>query len=158
MPIPSDYTIEIADVLSAEQLEVINGSLRIYNQTANPELWAKFDNPRHDPKPLQVIVRFEANEIVGGLLATTSMSWLKVDIMSVREGRRRQGIGALMLNAAEAEARLRGCKYAFLDTMDFQAPDFYRACGYVVAGSIADWDSHGHTKFYFTKQLAPQRF
>lgn len=153
MTASSDYSTEIVDELSAEQLEVINGSLRVYNQTANPELWAKFDDPSHDPKPLQVAARDDANEIVGGLLATTSMSWLKVDIMSVREGHRRQGIGVSMLNAAEAEALLRGCKYGFLDTMGYQAPDFYRACGYDVAGSIPDWDSHGHTKFFFTKQL-----
>ena len=154
MTVSSDFSTEIVDDLPAEQLEVINSYLRIHNQTANPELWAKFDDPRHDPKPLHVVARDDTNEIVGGLIAATCMSWLKVEIMAVREGHRRQGIGALILNAAEAEARLRGCKYAFLDTMDYQAPDFYRTCGYEVMGSISDWDSHGHTKFYFTKQLS----
>ena len=127
--------------------------LRDYNHAANPELWAKFDDPSHDPKPLHIVARNDTGELVGGLFAATSMSWLKVDIMAVREDHRRRGVGALMLHAAEAEARRRGCKYCFLDTMDYQAPEFYRRCGYDVVGSIADWDSHNHTKFYFTKQL-----
>ena len=90
--------------------------------------------------------------MVGGLLATTSMSRLKIRIMAVREDHRRQGLGTLLLGTAEAEARRRGCKYGFLDTMGYQSPEFYRQHGYQVVGAIPDWDSHGHTKFYFTKQ------
>ena len=63
------------------------------------------------------------------------MSRLKIRIMAVREDHCR-----------------RGCKYGFLDTMGYQSPEFYRQHGYQVVGAIPDWDSHGHTKFYFTKQ------
>lgn len=147
------FSTTIADELPVEQVEIINSFLRNHNQKANPELWAKFDDPSNDPKPLQIVSRNDTNELVGGLFATTSMAWLKVEIMAVRDDHRRQGLGALMLNAAEVEARRRGCRYGFLDTMDYQAPEFYRKCGYDVVGSIADWDSHNHTKFYFTKEL-----
>lgn len=153
MAVSSDFSTDCVLELPAEQVEIINSFLRNHNQAANPELWAKFDDPSHDPKSLHIVTRNGADELVGGLFATTSMSWLKVEIMAVHEDHRLVGIGALMLNAAETEARRRGCKYCFLDTMDYQAPEFYRRCGYHVVGSIADWDSHDHTKFYFTKDL-----
>ena len=51
------------------------------------------------------------------------------------------------------QATARGCKYAYVDTMDYQAPDFYRAHGFAIVGEIPDWDSHGHKKFYLSKCL-----
>ena len=147
------FSAEIIDEPPAEKVEVINSLLRSHNLSANPDWWAKLDDPKHKSKPLHVVVHNGANEVVGGLLAETSMSWLKIEIMAVREDHRRQGLGTLMLEAAEREARRRGCKYGFTDTMDYQAPEFYQRNGYKVAGTIPDWDSHDHTKFYFTKQL-----
>ena len=67
---------------------------------------------------------------------------------------RRQGIGRQILLAAEREAIERGCQYAFLDTMQFQAPAFYEKLGYSQAGVIPDWDSHGHAKYYFVKAIS----
>ena len=150
---PLNFSTEVVENLLAEQVEIINNILRVYNRTSNSELWAKFDDPSYDPMPLNIVAFNATKELVGGLLATTSMSWLKIDIMAVREDDRHQGVGTSMLKVAEAEARRRDCKYSFIDTMDYQSPEFYRKCGYDVAGTIADWDSHGHTKYYFTKTL-----
>jgi ribosomal protein S18 acetylase RimI-like enzyme len=58
------------------------------------------------------------------------------------------------MELAEREAVARGCRHAFLDTMDYQAPDFYQKLGYQIAGKLDDWDSHGHAQFLFTKQLS----
>jgi hypothetical protein len=35
---------------------------------------------------------------------------------------RMQGVGRSIVETAEAEAVRRGCRYAYLDTMDYQAP------------------------------------
>jgi GNAT superfamily N-acetyltransferase len=91
--------------------------------------------------------------IAGGLVAETQFAWLKISIMAVREDTRDQGIGSALLLAAEAEAQQRGCRYAFVDTMDYQAPAFYERLGYRIVGQIPDWDSHGHAKIYLTKTL-----
>ena len=40
-----------------------------------------------------------------------------------------------------------------LDTMEHQAPAFYRAHGFTLAGQIPDWDSNGHSKCYLFKPL-----
>tara|TARA_R110002049_G_scaffold47902_1_gene138403 strand:+ start:105030 stop:105479 length:450 start_codon:yes stop_codon:yes gene_type:complete len=148
-----NFSSRIVEAMTDDELATVQRYLREHNQTANPLWWSKFVDPQHDDRPLQIVALNARNECVGGLLATSSMKWLKVNIMAVRPDVRRSGVGSMLLSAAENEGKHRGCEYAFLDTMQFQAPDFYRKCGYQVAGSIPDWDSHGNTKFFFTKQL-----
>ena len=48
---------------------------------------------------------------------------------------------------------MRGCDRVFLDTMDYQGPQFYEACGYARRCELQDWDSHGHSKFIYVKEL-----
>lgn len=76
--------------------------------------------------------------------------------MAVRVEWRRHRVGGRLLDVAEEEARRRGCEYACVDTMSFQAPDFYIRHGYQIAERLPDWDSHGHEKLLLTKQLEIQ--
>ncbi|MEM9366320.1 MAG: GNAT family N-acetyltransferase [Planctomycetota bacterium] len=76
--------------------------------------------------------------------------------MAVGDEQRRRGIGRQLIHNAETEAISRGCCYAFVDTMSYQATDFYRKCGYQLCGEIPDWDSHGHTKHFFKKHLGTE--
>lgn len=105
--------------------------------------------------PIFLVVRDEHGEVCGGLEGSMSHSWLKIDIMAVEPSCRGQGVGTELVVRAEALALDKGCKYAFVDTMSYQAPGFYERLGYEVVGRIPDWDSHGHDKLYFTKTLAP---
>jgi ribosomal protein S18 acetylase RimI-like enzyme len=75
-------------------------------------------------------------------------------VVSVAADSRRRGLGVRLVALAESEAIRRGCKYSFADTMDYQAPEFYRKLKYNAAGRIEDWDSHGHAKFFFVKKLS----
>jgi ribosomal protein S18 acetylase RimI-like enzyme len=127
--------------------------LRVYNREQNPVFFAARDEPANAPRPIYIVLYDDAGEIAGGLIGQSQFAWLKIEIMSVRADLRRRGVGSELMRMAEEEGVRRGCKYAFLDTMSYQAPDFYRKRGYRVAGEIADWDSHGHTKFWFTKAL-----
>ncbi|MGI9242234.1 MAG: GNAT family N-acetyltransferase [Verrucomicrobiales bacterium] len=145
--------LEIIDTPTDEMREAVNAPLRLYNQTANPIFWQARERPENDSQPLNVFAFDDDRQVIGGLFGSTQFSWLKIDIMAVAECRRHEGIGRALLSRAEAAGLARGCKYAFTDTMDFQAPDFYRLAGYRVAGAIDDWDSHGHTKYFLTKDL-----
>jgi GNAT superfamily N-acetyltransferase len=91
--------------------------------------------------------------VLGGLFGSTRFSWLKITIMATRQDRRGEGIGRALLAQAEATAKERGCKYAYVDTMEYQAPVFYSQAGYRLAGTLDDWDSHGHKKFFLIKNL-----
>jgi hypothetical protein len=57
-----------------------------------------------------------------------------------------------MLNAAEQEARQRGCTAVALYTISFQAPGFYVRQGYHELGRI-ECDPPGHTRVSMAKRL-----
>ncbi len=90
---------------------------------------------------------------MGGLFAETQLAWLRIFIMAVAPEWRSRGVGAALLAEAERQAIARGCKYAYVDTMEYQAPHFYLARGFTTVGEIPDWDSRGHSKLYLSKRL-----
>jgi GNAT superfamily N-acetyltransferase len=66
------------------------------------------------------------------LLGGTYWGWLYVSILWIDEKYRKNGIGSKLLKDAETEALRRGCEYAHLDTMSFQALGFYKKKKYRV--------------------------
>jgi GNAT superfamily N-acetyltransferase len=101
------------------------------------------------------IVRDDAGAIRGGLLGGTYWGWLSVDILWLDESLRGQGWGTRLMALAEDEARQRGCHSAHLDTMDWQALDFYLKLGYSVWGQLDDLPT-GHTRYFLKKSLLSQ--
>ncbi len=154
MLIAKDLTYELLNTLSEDTRESIGELLRRHNYSHNSGFFTARDLEENSPKPLNVVVCDISGSVVGGLIAETQFLWLKVAIMAVAESARRHGIGRRLLEMAEKEAVTRGCKHSFLDTLDYQAPDFYLKLGYQVAGRLENWDSHGHTKYLFIKQLS----
>jgi GNAT superfamily N-acetyltransferase len=138
---------------SEEALEAIRRELRAYNRAANPAFFALRDAPENAPRPLHVVARDAGGAVVGGLLGETCLAWFDIDILSVREGDRRRGVGRRIMLAAETEAAARGCRWVSVDTMDYQAPGFYERLGYTAVGRFEDRDGHGHTKLFFTKRI-----
>ena len=102
--------------------------------------------------PLNLVEYDAEGNVIGGLLGGTYWGWLYVDILWVDERYRRQGIGSRLLLAAEAEAKIRGCHHVHLDTMSWQAPEFYRKHGYAVLGILPDIPS-GNQKYLLMKSL-----
>ncbi len=110
----------------------------------------KAESPQH--VPLWIFARDAAGKVQGGLLGQTYWSWCSVNTLAVAEPYRGQGIGSRLLGRAEAIARARGCIGIHLDTVSFQAPDFYRRLGYAEFGRIADFPP-GHTRIWLMKRL-----
>jgi GNAT superfamily N-acetyltransferase len=105
-----------------------------------------------DYYPLCIFLRDEAGAVQGGVLGASWGRWLHVEYLYVAESLRGQGYGTLLLEAAEAEARKHGCQGVFLDSFDFQAPEFYKQYGYRVFGQLHDFPP-GHTLYYLSKPL-----
>lgn len=144
---------EVADPSEDLKEAGVYFALRTHNQKESPEFWAARELPENEPQPVSLFAYDEAGQPVGGLLGTTEMSWLKLDLMSTHLEIRGQGVGRELLERAEKLARERACKYSFVDTMERQAAGFYRKFGYEVAGEVPDWDSHGHRKYFLVKTL-----
>jgi GNAT superfamily N-acetyltransferase len=145
--------IELIDDPKEDLQESVKSVLRHHNQSSNPVWWEKTDQPENDARPLNLFAFSPDGDVVGGLFATTRFLWLKIDIMTTRVDRRGSGIGRGLLAKAETVAMDRGCKYAYVETMEYQAPRFYSKAGYTTVGTLDDWDSHGHKKFLFVKNL-----
>ena len=102
--------------------------------------------------PLNIVEYDEGGNVIGGILGGTYWGWMYVDILWVHENHRHKGIGSKLLREAEKEAISRGCHHVHLDTMSWQAHDFYKKFGYDVIGILPDIPS-GNQKYLLMKVL-----
>jgi len=105
-----------------------------------------------EPTPLDILIKNEAGEILGGLISSTYWGWLEVNVLWISEGLRRLGHGCALLRMAEAEARARNCLHVMLTTYSFQARGFYEKEGYRVVGEMAGYPP-GAVYYWMRKNL-----
>ncbi|QLF71009.1 GNAT family N-acetyltransferase [Peteryoungia desertarenae] len=89
-----------------------------------------------DKRDLFIPLTDDQGNIDGGLVGYTGRGWLYVELLFVPERLRGQGMAARLLEAAEAEAKTRGCIGAYLDTINPVARRTYERAGYSVFGQI----------------------
>lgn len=75
-------------------------------------------------------------QVEGGLVGYTGRGWLYVEMLFVPEHRRGQGLAGALLQRAEDEAKARGCKGAYIDTINPEARRVYQRQGYAICGAI----------------------
>ena len=136
-------TMTLEEQPNPADVAFINEQLRLFNAARSEE---------DDHRPFAILMRDDAGHLAGGLLGGTYWGWLHVEILWVREDLRGQGFGKRLLVEAEAEAVRRGCRHVHLDTLDFQAPEFYRRLGYFVWGVLDDLPP-GHQRIFLKKDL-----
>lgn len=105
-----------------------------------------------EPEDLGIYLRNEEGIVTAGLVGNTFGLWLMVRYLWISEELREQGIGSRLLLKAEETAKERGCRYVFLDTFSFQAPDFYKKYGYTEVLTLENYPVDGK-RHYFTKML-----
>lgn len=105
-----------------------------------------------DREAIWVVGRETDGSVQAGLKGGIAYSWLYVDWLWVSAGRRGQGIGSRLMEAAEGLARSRGCTGVYLQTATFQAPEFYRRREYVEFGRIDDFPP-GHALLWLRKRI-----
>ena len=102
--------------------------------------------------PLSMVEYDSEGNIIAGIIGGTYWGWMYIDILWVHESHRRKGIGSALLQKAEKEAIRRGCHHVHLDTMSWQAPEFYKKYGYNVIGVLPDIPK-GNQKYLLVKAL-----
>ena len=106
-----------------------------------------------DGKWLSIFVRDDQGAIVAGLHGWTWCGACRVQTLWVHKDLRREGYGKRLMDAAEQEARARGCDQLLLDTFSFQAPLFYQKLGYEVIGVVEGYPRRPHSSYHLRKAL-----
>ena len=105
-----------------------------------------------DGEWLAIFVRDDDGRIVAGICGNTWGGCADIRQFWVEEARRKQGLGTRLLEAAEREARRRGCRQMVLTTFSFQAPAFYAKHGFEVV-AVVDDHPHGHRNLLLRKRF-----
>jgi len=127
----------------SKKTQELGNLIRAYNQS------------KREPsksEPLNIYVEDAQGNLIAGMVAETFGNWLEIEYLYVQEDFRGQGIGSNILNRAEKEARERKCKYSFVNTYQFQAPDFYKKHGYEEVFALKEYPYTGE-RYYYTKAL-----
>ena len=90
--------------------------------------------------------------LVAGLSGWTWGACGFVDALWVEADSRGRGLGTSLMDAAEREMVLRGCRQVVLLTHSFQAPELYRRRGYTQVAEVPDYPAD-HAWLLFTKPL-----
>ena len=119
--------------------QIIGDLIRSYNRSKREVA---------ESEPLNLYVEDEHGEIMAGLVAETFGNWLEIEYLFVKEDLRGQGIGSQLLQQAESEAKKRNCRFAFVNTYQFQAPAFYQKHGYQEVFILKDYPYTGQRHYY----------
>jgi GNAT superfamily N-acetyltransferase len=134
-------SISVERTVGKTKKAVLGGLIRYNNEKMGKQKY----------KRLAVSLR-EGNEIVGGIVGEVWTTVLFIQLFWLEQRLRRKGFGARLIKAIEDEARRFGATFAYVDTMSFQAPGFYRTCGYKEFGSIEGYPG-SVTRHWLTKKL-----
>ena len=133
--------LQLESVHGPARREVIKGLLA-FNKSAVG---------KNDYKALTITLR-NGKAIIGGLVGSSWMGWLYIDLLWITEKYRGKGHGTALMKKAETEARKRGVKHIYLNSFSFQAPEFYKKLGYKVFGRLKNFPA-GHTRYWLAKAL-----
>jgi GNAT superfamily N-acetyltransferase len=95
---------------------------------------------------------YRGDDFVGGLGGFTAWNWLFIKWLWISEDARGSGLGVRALDAAEAEAKKRGCRAAWLDTLNPVAHRLYARHGYTVFGELPDFQA-GQARYFMQKRF-----
>ena len=94
----------------------------------------------------------ESGRVVAGVVAAAYWGKLHISLLWVHPDYRSKGLGRRLLEWAEERGRELGCASAMVNTMSFQAPDFYARLGYRCFGQSDGYEG-GASRHYFEKRL-----
>ena len=123
----------------SQKAQEIGNLIRSYNRSKREAA---------ESEPLNIYVEDDSGELMAGLVGETFGNWLEIEYLFVKEDIRGQGIGSQLLQQAESEAKKRNCRFAFVNTYQFQAPAFYQKYGYKEVFTLKDYPYTGQRHYY----------
>lgn len=135
--------LKVTDTPTSDELAAIGDGLTAFNTA---------DAGPADRRALAITLTDEAGAFMGGLSGYTAWGWLYIQWLFVADDLRGQGWAPRLLEAAEAEARSRGCHGAHIDTFSPVALKTYQRAGYKIFGELPNFPK-GRTRTFLQKQL-----
>ena len=129
----------ILENTESQKAQEIRDLIRSYNRSKREKA---------ESEPLNLYVEDDKGELMAGLVAETFGNWLEIEYLFVKEEFRGQGISSQLLRQAESEAKKKNCRYAFVNTYQFQAPTFYQKQGYKEVFTLKDYPYTGQRHYY----------
>lgn len=102
-------------------------------------------------KEIHIFLQDENGLVCGGILGETCWNWLEIQYLFVEPSYRRHGYGKKLIQEVEKMAINNQCDFIKVDTLSFQALDFYIKEGFEVYGVIENAGRHTH--YYMKKDL-----
>ncbi|AVR00225.1 GNAT family N-acetyltransferase [Oceanobacillus iheyensis] len=138
--------MEIIQQWNQSESDFIRKRLIEYNMENLPdEVKTPYEN-------ISFVVKDNKGEIIGGI--TGEMFWhhVHIDILWVDENFRENGYGSKLVKKLEDFAIEKGCRFIYLDTFSFQAPEFYKKNGYEIFGMLENHPK-GFNQYFLHKKL-----
>jgi GNAT superfamily N-acetyltransferase len=145
--VSESFPIRISDAVTADDRTELEDRLHAFNVESTGF---------RDARDLSCVLRDSKGTLVAGIDGFTWGGYAHVEVLWVSEPLRGRGLGRRLLEAAEAEARNRGCTSIVLSSHEFQAPRLYAKLGYRPVGTTEDTPV-GYREFHFQKRLAASR-
>ena len=110
---------------------------------------------QRDLKPISFFgyfIRDDGGKVVGGCNGCFLYGCLVVDTLWVAESLRGQGYGTKLMQAAERLGVEGGCRFMTVNTMDWEALDFYKKLGFNIEFERKGFDK-GSIFYFLRKEL-----
>ena len=131
------------DNTETQKSQEIGNLIRSYNRSKREAA---------ESEPLNLYVEDDSGQLMAGLVAETFGNLARNRVFICEEDLRGQGIGSQLLQQAESEAKKRNCRFAFVNTYQFQAPAFYQKHGYKEVFTMKNYPYTGQ-RHYYQKEL-----
>ena len=125
--------------IESKKSQVIGDLIRSFNRSKREAA---------ESEQLNLYVEDDKGELMTDLVAEIFGNWLEIEYLFVKEEFRGQGIGSQLLQQAESEANKKNCRYAFVNTYQFQASTFYQKQVYKEVFTLKDYPYTGQRHYY----------
>ena len=98
------------------------------------------------------IIRDQNSNIIAGISGWTWAMVSEITLLWVKEGYRKNGLGKMLLKAAEDEIIKKGCRTILLRSYSFHAPSFYEKNGYETVYILDDFPN-GYKHYNLVKRI-----
>jgi GNAT superfamily N-acetyltransferase len=94
----------------------------------------------------------DGEKTIGAIICDTFNYCVYIEIMWIDQDYRGKGLGKTLISKAEEIAKESGCTFSHTCTLSYQAPEFYKACGYEIFGTLDDYPN-GIVQYFLKKNL-----